>query len=92
MYKCELDQLSYFYPPIYLAARMIRRTLFLAFVCFVVSCASAFAQKPELVVQTGHTGIYISHLAFSSDGKMLATSGIPDANVCIWHIAWYMRS
>jgi hypothetical protein len=71
---------------------MMRHTLLLAFLCIGIFCADAFAQKPELVVQTGHTGIYISHLAFSSDGKMLATSGIPDANVCIWHIAWYMRS
>jgi WD40 repeat protein len=86
MYKCELDQLSYFYPPIYLAAMMIRRTLFLAFVCFVVSCASAFAQKPELVVQTGHNTDFIQQIAFSPNGKILATAGLLDRNIKLWHI------
>jgi WD40 repeat protein len=86
MYKCELDQLSYFYPPIYLAAMMIRRTLFLAFVCFVVSCASAFAQKPELVVQTGHNTDFIQQIAFSPNGKILATAGFFDKNIKLWHV------
>ncbi len=61
------------------------RALVLALFCVGVFCASAFAQKPELVVQTGHTGIYIPHLAFSPDGKMLASAGLLDPNVKIWH-------
>lgn len=42
------------------------------------------AQKPELVLQTGHTG-YVSSVAFSSDGKVLATGGW-DKKIKLWDV------
>lgn len=70
---------------------MIRRAIVLAFLCIGISCVGAFAQKPELVVQTGHkSGIYsesIEHLAFSPDSKMLATSCMfGDEYIILWHV------
>lgn len=57
----------------------------LVFAACVLCIAPALAQKPELVVQTGHTTDYITHLAFSPDGKMLATSALPESYLRIWH-------
>src|SRR5688572_27491023 len=43
------------------------------------------AQKPELVVQTGHSG-WVYSVAFSPDGKLLA-SGSSDQTIKLWDVA-----
>ncbi|MCU0428072.1 MAG: hypothetical protein MUF71_20865 [Candidatus Kapabacteria bacterium] len=58
----------------------------LAVVICISFVAPVFAQKPELVVQTGHSSDYIWQLAFSPDSKMLASAGFFDPNMKIWHI------
>lgn len=45
----------------------------------------ALAQSPELVVRTGHFD-YIATLAFSSDGKLLA-SGSRDKTIKLWNVS-----
>ena len=42
------------------------------------------AQKPELVVQTGH-GTWIQSITFSHDGKILATSGA--TTIKLWEVS-----
>lgn len=41
---------------------------------------------PELVVQTGHTGLTVNAVAFSPDGRLLATGGDDDL-IIIWDSA-----
>lgn len=55
-----------------------------ACVCLLLSVSLVVrAQKPELVVQTGHT---VSVVTFSSDGKTLA-SGSNDGTIKLWDVA-----
>lgn len=58
----------------------------LAVVICISFVAPVFAQKPELVVQTGHSTDKIYHIKFSPDGKMLATAGWYDQNVKLWSV------
>jgi WD40 repeat protein len=50
----------------------------------LLSAAAAQAQKPELVLQSGHNEI-IRALAISPDGKYLASAGL-DRTIIIWDI------
>src|SRR5438876_127611 len=61
----------------------IRLALILALLLLIM--APAFSQKPELYVQTGHSGFVLS-VAFSPDGKMLA-SGSADNTIKLWDVA-----
>lgn len=56
----------------------------LSFICCVLLWAQAvcLAQKPELVVQTGHTGL-ITAAAYGRDGRTVAT-GSMDGVIKIW--------
>lgn len=64
--------------------RRFSHMLFLITLC-LASAATSTAQKPQLVVQTGH-GETIYALAISPDKKLLASGGI-DQKVIIWDIA-----
>lgn len=58
------------------------------FCCLLISILgclqTTFAQKEEVVVQSGHFG-KITHLSFSADGRLLASCS-EDQTVRIWHL------
>lgn len=64
---------------------MLCRAFFLVLFCAGVFCASAFAQKPELVVQTGHLEV-IERLAFSPNGELLISSASLSPILKLWHV------
>lgn len=51
----------------------------------LIAIVPAFAQKPELVVQAGHSMI-ITSLTFSPDGKLMASGGGMDRRVALWDV------
>ncbi len=57
-----------------------------ALILSIVVSVTAFAQKPELVVQTGHANS-IQFVAFSHDGKTLASASLNDKTIKLWHVS-----
>lgn len=55
------------------------------FLLFLLTPITAFAQKPELYVQTGHSDFVVS-LTFSPDGRTLV-SGSRDNTIKLWDVA-----
>ena len=60
-------------------------TYFVFLVLFASAGAVCFGQKPELVIQTGHSG-YITSVVFSADGKLVASSS-SDQTIKLWNPA-----
>jgi WD40 repeat protein len=63
---------------------LVRRLLAYLLLSTELFCPAAFAQKPELVAQTGHS-TEVTSIAFSCDGKNVA-SGAVDALI-LWDVA-----
>src|SRR5204863_3483892 len=57
----------------------------LSFPLFLLISVYALAQKPELVVQTGHSK-FVTVVAFSADGRLLA-SGSQDYMIKLWEVS-----
>ncbi len=51
----------------------------------ILAAITGSAQRPELVVQTGHSG-GVAGVAFSSDGKLLASAG-GDNTIKLWEVS-----
>lgn len=62
-----------------------RRIFFsISLLIFSSICSRSIAQRPELVVQTGHGNSVVS-VAFSPDGKYIVSSG-NDGSILLWEI------
>lgn len=63
--------------------RLITLTICLLLILFAAALSNA--QRPELVVQTGHSG-WIHTVAFSPDGQIFASGG-SDQTIKLWSVA-----
>src|ERR1700694_3049909 len=61
---------------------MMRSLLILSWIVVLWSVVPVVGQKPELSVQTGHSGQVLS-IAFTSDSKLMA-SGSVDKTIVLW--------
>src|SRR4051812_6637834 len=66
--------------------RTVRVTSLLVFSLLTMfASVTVEGQQPELIVQNGHSSV-VSSVAFSRDGKTLATSGA-DQTIKLWDVA-----
>ena len=70
-------------PRFLMARRCFRRFTFIL-IATAISGRVSFAQRPELVVQTGHSQV-VNAVAFSPDGKRLVTGGF-DSAIKFWDV------
>lgn len=62
------------------------QTPLLVVAVLLLAAAGARAQRPALVLQTGHAGP-VEEMTFSPDGRLLATVGGQDRTVRLWEVS-----
>jgi WD40 repeat protein len=78
------------YFPLKLSRLQVRTVLLFAFFALLFAPISAFSgqtniERPELVVQTGHTAVTLTSVTSSANGRWVASGG-SDGRVKIWNL------